>query len=442
MVVLHFYGGKQVKTFFNLNLLIWITVFGTNLKADIEFSLDLTKTIELQREASVEKLLANINPKGTIKGSVIASPSTHNPNYFFHWVRDAALVMDVVLDLYEESGDPIVSNHYERLLKDFVDSTLLRQKNSGLDGLGEPKYEVDGRPYTGPWGRPQNDGPALRAMVLIRFLHLLESKNPSDPYIARIFDTAETSNSAVRMDLLYLLKYYKEKSFDLWEEIKADNFYTRMVQHKAFNEAEQLALSRGAKDLAKQYAHAKENIAVSIFQHFDLKGERIYENIRRVEGIHYKYSGLDTATVLALNHTNVSLLSRQNRYVESTVYEIQKAFDEVYELNRKNKSEDLAPAIGRYPEDKYYGGNPWFLTTLAFAEHYYELASLTGDISFIETGDTFMRRALKHRGKGFRMDEQFSRYNGFMLSARDLTWSYGAFITAADARNAALANLR
>ncbi|KAI5290732.1 hypothetical protein KEM52_000363, partial [Ascosphaera acerosa] len=30
--------------------------------------------------------------------------------------------------------------------------------------------------------------------------------------------------------------------------------------------------------------------------------------------------------------------------------------------------------IGRYPEDVYYGGNPWYLTTYAAAEQLYDAA--------------------------------------------------------------------
>src|SRR5688500_16671266 len=32
-----------------------------------------------------------------------------------------------------------------------------------LDFLGEPKFQADGSAFNDPWGRPQNDGPAIRA---------------------------------------------------------------------------------------------------------------------------------------------------------------------------------------------------------------------------------------------------------------------------------------
>ena len=44
--------------------------------------------------------LANINVDGS--GAVVAAPSKTHPNYYFHWVRDAAISMDV---LYRYGGN-------------------------------------------------------------------------------------------------------------------------------------------------------------------------------------------------------------------------------------------------------------------------------------------------------------------------------------------------
>src|SRR4051812_28414606 len=37
-----------------------------------------------------EGLLANISPAGTARGAVVASPSRAAPDYYYHWIRDAA----------------------------------------------------------------------------------------------------------------------------------------------------------------------------------------------------------------------------------------------------------------------------------------------------------------------------------------------------------------
>ena len=38
------------------------------------------------------------------KGIIIASPSK-DPNYNFHWIRDSALVMRVIVDYYKQTSD-------------------------------------------------------------------------------------------------------------------------------------------------------------------------------------------------------------------------------------------------------------------------------------------------------------------------------------------------
>ena len=45
-------------------------------------------------------LLENVSPPGTAQGVIVASPSKIQPDYWYHWTRDAALVMNVVVDRY------------------------------------------------------------------------------------------------------------------------------------------------------------------------------------------------------------------------------------------------------------------------------------------------------------------------------------------------------
>ena len=40
-----------------------------------------------------------------------------------------------------------------------------------LSGLGEPKINIDCTPFNGEWGRPQNDGPALRGIMMIKIIY-------------------------------------------------------------------------------------------------------------------------------------------------------------------------------------------------------------------------------------------------------------------------------
>ena len=40
-------------------------------------------------------------------------------------------------------------------------------------GLGEPKFQINETAFKGSWGRPQRDGPALRAITLISYVNWL-----------------------------------------------------------------------------------------------------------------------------------------------------------------------------------------------------------------------------------------------------------------------------
>lgn len=44
---------------------------------------------------------------------------------------------------------------------------------SNGEGLGEPKFNVDMTAFTGAWGRPQRDGPPLRATAMITYANWL-----------------------------------------------------------------------------------------------------------------------------------------------------------------------------------------------------------------------------------------------------------------------------
>ena len=47
------------------------------------------------------------------------------------------------------------------------------------------------------------------------------------------------------------------------------------------------------------------------------------------------------------------------------------SFRDIYAIN-KGLGAGKAAAIGRYAEDVYYSGNPWYLTTLSAAEYVFE----------------------------------------------------------------------
>ena len=114
-------------------------------------------------------LLKNIDTVGN--GSIIASPTKENPNYFYHWIRDGAIVMNSLIDLYEMD-----QLSFNELVKYFTNYINYEENLLYLDSVchrGEPKFNVDMTSFDEHWGRPQNDGPALRTLTLIKYSYIL-----------------------------------------------------------------------------------------------------------------------------------------------------------------------------------------------------------------------------------------------------------------------------
>jgi glucoamylase len=68
----------------------------------------------------------------------------------------------------------------ESVIKEYISTSASIQGISNPSGdlsdgsgLGEPKFMVNATAFTGDWGRPQRDGPALRATAMISYANYL-----------------------------------------------------------------------------------------------------------------------------------------------------------------------------------------------------------------------------------------------------------------------------
>ncbi|KAH9986650.1 glucoamylase [Russula vinacea] len=392
-------------------------------------------------------LLANIGPNGTKSsgakaGIVIASPNRDNPDYLFSWVRDSSLVFKVITDQFTRGED----NSLRGLIDDFfaAEAALQQVTNpSGTvatGGLGEPKFNIDGSAFTGSWGRPQRDGPALRSTALITYANWLLDHNNSTFVKNYMWPV-------IQRDLDYVATFWDQSTFDLWEEVFSFSFFTTAVQHRALREGAALAAQIGFKVAYRKYSTQADNVLCFLQTYYIPKEGYIAANTGGCR------SGKDSNTVLASIHTwditagcdpitfqpcSDKALSNLKVYVDS--------FRSIYPIN-SGINATSAVAVGRYPEDKYYNGNPWYLSTFAVAEQLYD-ALLTWNLIVIGSYPSNSRQysqltsAIKHFADGFveiaanytpsagGLAEQFDKKTGKPLSAADLTWSYASVLTA------------
>ncbi|KAI8993345.1 Six-hairpin glycosidase-like protein [Pilobolus umbonatus] len=421
------------------------------------------KWIKRQEDISYIEIKKNINPPGTLRGFFAASLSTSYPDYFYTWTRDAALVSRVLVSLTDHDTVDI--------LLDYVDFQINVQNTSTVcDCLGEPKYNHDGTGYTGSWGRPQNDGPAERAITFMLFANRWRKVGGDEEYVSRVLIPA------IIRDIDYIVSVWNKPCYDLWEEVEGIHFFTLMVMRRA--------LLDGADFLEDEH---RENVYLLTSKEIETRIESFWlpnknyitvtQDIRN--GVD-KASGLDVSTLIAanMNNRNDGFFTSGSDKVLATAVRLEEVFASLYPLN-EDRDDRLGVSIGRYPEDIYDGyglslGNPWFLATLAYAELYYLAIDewkqnnifinsinqpffehILRDDFIVPIGavytpespifhriisktkyaaDKFLTTVEYHQHRNGSMSEQFDRYIGFMTGARDLTWSHAAFLSAARTR--------
>ncbi|KAF8674926.1 1,4-alpha-D-glucan glucohydrolase [Rhizoctonia solani] len=427
-----------------------------------------------QYSISKAGILANIGPNGSkdqgaYKGVVIASPSKEDPDYVYTWTRDSALVYKLLVDQYVSGRD----NSLLQGIYDWIASqTRLQQVTNpsgtvSAGGLGEPKFHINETEFTGSWGRPQRDGPALRATTFITFANDQLGKNKKS-YVQSIWP-------AIKLDLDYVAQFWNAQSgYDLWEEVYGSSFFTLAASHRSLRQGAALATKLGYAPLAKTYTTQAANVLCFLQSFWDPTGSYIISNINSADG----RTGLDVNSILTSVHnfdpeagcdgdTFQPCSDRALRNHKAVV----DSFRSIYAING-NYSKSEGVAVGRYAEDVYYNGNPWYLATFAAAEQLYyatyqwiklgkiEITSLSlpffqqiyptakvGSYSVVSKdglgilfavrnyADQFVVVNKKFVGPKGGLAEQFDRATGLPTSAVDLTWSYASAITAFDARS-------
>ncbi|KAK2796494.1 hypothetical protein FQN50_009539 [Emmonsiellopsis sp. PD_5] len=416
--------------------------------------------IAAESPIAYQGVLNNIGPDGSgaagaAAGISVASPSKSDPDYFYTWTRDSGLVFKQLADALI-AGDTALEAH----LKNYVTAQAQLQNVSNpsgdltTGGLGEPKFHVDMTAYTEEWGRPQRDGPALRATALITYGNYLLGNGGDAADIWPI----------VSNDLNYVTEYWSQTGFDLWEEVQGNSFFTLAAQHRALVEGSAFATAVGqacdkcAEEAPKVLCRLQDFwTGTAVNSNLDASTQRSGLDANSLVSIIHTFDPEATCDDATFQPCSARSLANHKAVVDS--------FREGYGVNQGIEAGSGA-AVGRYIEDVYMGGNPWYLATAAAAEVLYDALyqwekigtlSIT-DVSLpfftaISSGaaagdyaadseeyktlttavkgyaDSFIAVIQKYTPEGGALAEQFGRDDGSPKSAADLTWSYASFLT-------------
>jgi glucoamylase len=421
-------------------------------------------------------------------GSAVASPVLASydpdPDYFFHWFRDSAIIFDALRVALAEG---LVDTTSIERLRGFVDFSqalrkvdgreLLRQRHFrkkvqpsflqyvrpddeiaavfGEAVLGEARVNPDGTLDFTRWARPQNDGPALEVLTLVRW-------RDAHPDLDDALEAAMLE--LVVGDLDFIRPRASDRCFDIWEEECGYHYYTQFAQAEALAQGGAWLEEAGDTSRGDACRSGAGELLSKLDSFWSARDGYYRARTGVASGIPEK--ALDISVILGVLHAGRKEGSHSvlDPRAQATLTALEDLFDAEYPINRRRPS-GLGPAMGRYANDAYYGGNPWYLATLGAAEFYFTLAialrsgarmpeahenarfrERLGDDSpakaAFERGETFMRTVQVYTPPSGELSEQFARTTGAQTSAKHLAWSYAAFITAAASRRRAALAIR
>jgi glucoamylase len=391
-----------------------------------------------------------------VKGSVLASPAMADwdpePDYFFHWLRDSALVMRAVAELMQDASSDGESARWRKHFENFVNFSLTLSNLNGAEFLarshyrqatrrgfrkylrpeaeiralagdkllGEPRFNPDGTLDIFRWSRPQYDGAALRALACLRFL---AAGGPRTDAIAQL----------LHLDLGFTLRHAGRRCIGPWEEPGQNehHYYVALVQLGALVHGRAFAEDTGEWD------RAEKRLRTTLDRHWSDR-HRVYAAISPppAGGAH---DLIDAAQLLAV--LDADLPDGAHSVLDPRVHKTQAAIEHLFACEFPINRGREAPALGRYRADRYFGGGAWYPTTLAGASLYYRRALHAGQerAALLKRGDAFMATVRDLTPEDGALSEQVDRASGAQTSARHLTWSYAAFVSAAKLRARVLA---
>ncbi|OQE13293.1 hypothetical protein PENFLA_c051G07899 [Penicillium flavigenum] len=371
---------------------------------------------------SLKGILAQIGAdsaytKSATPAIVIASPSTSSPGCaLLHLDPWFGSMIQLLVNLFHSGKLDL-----QTVIEEYVNSqAYLQTVSSPSSGFSsgeqvEPKFHVEMSAFTGGWGRPQRDGPALLTTALSASASGFLGDNGYDTY------AVDNIRPIVQNDLSYIDKYRPQSGYDLWEEVNGMPFFTVVTHHRALVEGSAFASRVGASCSWCDSQAAKFSATCRPSG----PGTVLASCVRQPQCVHWFFA--------------LRLFFPQG----------------------------VAISAGRYPEYSYYNNNPCFLTTLAAAEQLYDaiyqwnkVGSITttsislflfkdiygsaaiGTYSSSSTTFTSITNAVKgyagsymsvaqsHAISNRFLAEQFNKSTSIQLFAHDLNWSYAALLTA------------
>lgn len=374
---------------------------------------ELTKADMVLFKRSLMAVRAHADNGGGIVASIDSDTLQHGKDtYAYVWPRDGAFAASALL----RAGDTHVSERFF----EFANSVIREE------GYFMHKYLPDtalGSSWH-PWTRDgveqlpiQEDETALVIWALEK--HYTHSRDLE--FIEKLY------NSLVEKAANFLVEYRNPAtglplpSYDLWEERRGVSTFTASCVFGALMSAGNLAELLGKNDRASYYWNAAKEVRTGILAHLWNPETKLF--VRMIASHHNNTTTLDEALDISSVY-GIFAFDVLPQDDERLVY----AFEETA---KRLSNKDPLKGIARYEGDKYYytggPGNPWFVTTLWYAEFLTARAQNIEDMKRVRAIFTWVR---KHALTSGVLSEQLSFDGNEQVSVAPLTWSHAGYVNA------------
>ena len=363
---------------------------------------------------SLMLLRAHVDVDGGILASLDSDMlQSGNDTYSYIWPRDGAYAA-MALD---RAGDTNVARRFFEYCSNVMTS----------DGYLMHKYLPDrslGSSWH-PWIKdgkfqlPIQEDETASVIVALRD-HYRYSRDLE--FLEAMYNTLVETAGNFMVEYRDLVTRLPLPTYDLWEEKRGSSTYTCSAVYGALKAAAELSKILGKLENETRYETAADEVRDGILRHLWSETDGVFLRM-----IHMGPQGTDV-------ERTIDMSSAYGPFAFGILPPDDQRMTRAFENTVRALSDGVAAGgMGRYVGDIYSRddhrppGNPWFITTLWYAEYLIAVAKNEKDLEKVKDIFTWVT---KHALASGVLAEQIRAETGESTSAAPLAWSHAAYITA------------
>ncbi|MDA1292760.1 MAG: glycoside hydrolase family 15 protein [bacterium] len=383
-------------------------------KTNMEFGSLSSKLVDLYKRSLLLIRLHADNDGGLLAAADADIMEFNRDTYTYVWPRDGAFI-SLALD---QAG-------YQEVTRRFFAFCCKSQTD---DGYMLHKYNPDGS-IGSTWHAWYKDKKAQLPIqedetALVIYAMLNHFKKVQDfEFLQKMFENFVKSAAQFLLDFREKESGLPLPSYDPWEEHRGIFTYTTASTIAGLEAAAQIAHMLGHHNHSEKYHEGADAMKQALLFHlFDEETGRFVKNIDRLDGKETARDLTPDASIAAI--WKLGVLDPADKRVVSTMHQLRDMLTVKTDVG----------GWARYTNDYYHSkvtptkeipGNPWFITTLWYAQWLIAIAQNQEDLS---EAKSILEWTANHASPSGILAEQLHPETGSPLSVGPLTWSHATYV--------------